>query len=326
MTSRATLDTFKTLLAITANGTRDHYSWTPVDNHVGLVVDNFLEAEPTWLGEAVRRDPALVHGDTKKRITAGAPVPQDIVDAAKPELKLYQGLQAIAYHRLAHVKYASYKEKIGRAEAMADPSSDSYKRLRKDAADDLLAARAISQGVRRLTAGIEIHPGASIGKNFFIDHGAGVVIGETATIGDDVFLYHNVTLGAASGKESADGRRHPKIGNRVVISTGAKVLGPATIEDDVKIGANVLIKGCVTIGKGAVIQDGVTVTKDVPAGARVVGTVPHLPGIIDRDAAGTPITTLDAAKPMKQVQWATSFGKGIATLGKINEGYRGLAQ
>ena len=90
---------------------------------------------------------------------------------------------------------------------------------------------------KRLTS-IEIHPGAKIGKRLFIDHGFGVVIGETAVIGDDVVIYHGVTLGG-TGKEW--GKRHPNIGSRVMIGAGAKVLGNINIGDDVKIGANSVI-------------------------------------------------------------------------------------
>ena len=90
---------------------------------------------------------------------------------------------------------------------------------------------------KRVT-GIELHPGAMIGKRLFIDHGFGVVIGETAVIGDDVVIYHGVTLGG-TGKES--GKRHPNIGNRVLIGAGAKILGNINIGDGVKIGANAII-------------------------------------------------------------------------------------
>lgn len=110
-------------------------------------------------------------------------------------------------------------------------------------------ARLISQMSRFLT-GIEIHPGATIGKGLFIDHGMGVVIGETAEIGNDVVIYHGVTLGG-TGKDK--GKRHPTIGNSVIIGAGAKVLGPIKIEDNVKIGANSVV------------------LKDVPSGATAVG-------------------------------------------------------
>ena len=100
-----------------------------------------------------------------------------------------------------------------------------------------LIARIYSNRARRRT-GIEIHPGAQIGRRFFIDHGIGVVIGESTIIGDDVMLYHNVTLGA---RRFATGKRHPTIGNRVIIGAGAKVLGPITVSDDARISYNSVV-------------------------------------------------------------------------------------
>jgi len=97
-----------------------------------------------------------------------------------------------------------------------------------------LIARMLSNRARRRT-GIEIHPAAVIGQRFFIDHGIGVVIGETTQIGDDVMLYHNVTLGA---RRFATGKRHPTIGDRVTIGAGAKILGPVNIADDARIPYN----------------------------------------------------------------------------------------
>ena len=122
----------------------------------------------------------------------------------------YPGFHAILLHRLAHRVY----------------------RRRWT-----LTARVISQFSRAIT-GIEIHPGASIGRRFFIDHGMGVVVGETAEIGDDVLLYQGVTLGG-TGKEK--GKRHPTLGNHVVVGTGAKVLGNIHIGDHVKIGAGSVV-------------------------------------------------------------------------------------
>lgn len=110
-------------------------------------------------------------------------------------------------------------------------------------------ARLLSHFARWLT-GIEIHPGATLGRRFFIDHGMGVVIGETAVIGDDCTLYHGVTLGGTSWDK---GKRHPTLDDNVVVGAGAKVLGP------------------ITIGKGARIGSNAVVVKDVPAGATVVG-------------------------------------------------------
>jgi serine O-acetyltransferase len=98
-------------------------------------------------------------------------------------------------------------------------------------------ARLLAQLARFFT-GIEIHPGATIGRRFFIDHGMGVVIGETTEIGDDVMVYHGVTLG---GRSLNPGKRHPTIGNRVTVGAGAKVLGPLTVGDDSAIGANSVV-------------------------------------------------------------------------------------
>ena len=98
-------------------------------------------------------------------------------------------------------------------------------------------ARYISQ-IGRFLTGIEIHPGAKIGRRLFIDHGMGIVIGETSTIGNNCTIYHGVTLGG-TGKEK--NKRHPDIGNNVIIGCGAKILGPIKLGDDVKIGANAVI-------------------------------------------------------------------------------------
>ena len=116
-----------------------------------------------------------------------------------------------------------------------------------------IMARYISEKGKRIT-GIEIHPGAIIGSNLFIDHGVGVVIGETAIIGDNVTMFHGVTLGG-TGKDK--GKRHPTIGNNVFIGSGAKILGNITIGDNVKIGANAVV------------------LKDIDANSTVVG----IPGI-----------------------------------------------
>lgn len=116
------------------------------------------------------------------------------------------------------------------------------------------AARAISYGSRIMT-GIEIHPAAKIGKRFFIDHGVGVVIGETAEIGDDVTLYHGVTLGGVSWN---DGKRHPTLEDGVIVGAGAKVLGPFTVGKNAKIGSNAVV------------------VKPVPAGATMVGSAARM--------------------------------------------------
>ncbi|MDT5335477.1 MAG: serine O-acetyltransferase [Mycobacterium sp.] len=124
---------------------------------------------------------------------------------------VYSGLHAIWSHRLAHRMWAK--------PALRGP------------------ARVLMQFTRFLT-GIEIHPGATIGRRFFIDHGMGVVIGETAEIGDDVMVYHGVTLG---GRTLQQVKRHPTIGNRVTLGAGAKVLGPVRVGDDSAIGANAVV-------------------------------------------------------------------------------------
>ena len=98
-------------------------------------------------------------------------------------------------------------------------------------------ARFLSERAKRKT-GIEIHPGATIGKNLFIDHGTGIVIGETTIIKDNVTIYHGVTLG---GRGKDKGKRHPTIGNNVIIGCGAKILGNINIDDNVKIGANAVV-------------------------------------------------------------------------------------
>ena len=108
--------------------------------------------------------------------------------------------------------------------------------------------RLLSQVARFLT-GIEIHPGAAIGRGLFIDHGMGVVIGETAIVGEDVLLYHGVTLG---GVDSRSGRRHPRLGNGVMVGAGAKVLGPVTIGDGARIGAQSVVLSSVPAGRTAV--------------------------------------------------------------------------
>lgn len=152
--------------------------------------------------------------------------------AAKSAIEVvlcYPGFHAILAHRLAHRLYR---------------------------AGVPLLPRILSQ-ISRFFTGIEIHPGAQIGRRFFIDHGMGVVIGETAEVGDDVLIYQGVTLGG-TGKDK--GKRHPTLGHHVVVGTGAKVLGNITIGNDVKIGA------------------GSVVVKSVPDDSTVVG----IPGRVVR--------------------------------------------
>jgi serine O-acetyltransferase len=155
---------------------------------------------------------------------------------SKAELVLgYPGLHAIWSHRLCHALWTRGHR---------------------------LIARLLSQWTRAVT-GIEIHPGATIGRRFFIDHGMGVVIGETAEVGDDVMLYHDVTLG---GRSLAKVKRHPTVEDGVTIGAGARVLGPITIGTGAQIGANAVV------------------VRDVPAGSVVVG----VPGKVREKPAPVP--------------------------------------
>ena len=160
---------------------------------------------------------------------------QSIIDrdpAAKSKLSVvltYPGVKAVFFHQISHFFCVAKFD---------------------------LVARIISQFSRFLT-GIEIHPKAKIGKNLFIDHGMGVVIGETSEIGDNVTIYHSVTLGGISpsinSEEQRDVKRHPTLKNNVVVGSGAQVLGPVVVEENAKIGANAVV------------------TKDVPENAVMVG-------------------------------------------------------
>jgi serine O-acetyltransferase len=149
---------------------------------------------------------------------------RDPAPRSRWEILLYPGVWALGLHRLAHWLYRG---------------------------ELYFLARLVNHIARFLTA-IDIHPGASIGRNFFIDHGF-VVIGETATIGDDVTLYQQVTLGGTNPADGEPGKRHPTIGNGVIIGSGAQMLGPIRIGDRARIGANAVV------------------TKDVPEGATMVG-------------------------------------------------------
>lgn len=161
----------------------------------------------------------------------------------------YPGFHAVLLHRVAHRLYQS---------------------------GCFTMARVLSQ-ISRAATGIEIHPGATIGRRFFIDHGMGVVIGETAEIGDDVLMYQSVTLGG-TGKDS--GKRHPTIGNGVVIGTGAKILGNIRIGDSVKVGA------------------GSVVVHSVPDHSTVVGVPGRVVG--EEDASLAPLEHGDLPDPEGQ--------------------------
>ena len=186
---------------------------------------------------------------------------QSIIDrdpAAKSKLSLvltYPGVKAVFFHRLANF----------------------FSTAKFD-----LIARIISQFSRFMT-GIEIHPKAKIGKNLFIDHGMGVVIGETSEIGDNVTIYHMVTLGGIAPSINSDNqrnvKRHPTIENEVVIGSGAQVLGPVTVGCCAKIGANAVI------------------TKDVPEKAVMVGIPAKNVGMADSEFKPYGITPDSDKKP-----------------------------
>ena len=171
-------------------------------------------------------------------------------------LLLYPGIKAIRSHRLAHWCYLH---------------------------DLKFLARAISQRSRRRT-GIEIHPGATIGRRLVIDHGMGIVIGETAEIGDDCLIYHGVTLGG-TGKDV--GKRHPTIGNNVLIGTGAKVLGPIKVGDNSRIAANsVVLK--------EIPEDSTAV--GIPARVvRIAGQKVNFAGEVDQVSVADPVSAELAA-------------------------------
>lgn len=187
--------------------------------------------------------------------------------AAKSSLEIilcYPGLHAVLFHRVAHWL---------------------YRRKR------FVLARLVSQFSRWIT-GIEIHPGATLGKRLFIDHGLGVVIGETAEIGDDVLLYQGVTIGGTGNQR---GKRHPTLANRVVVGAGAAVLGNITLGDDVKVGA------------------GSVVVHSVPQGATVVG----IPGKVVR-ARGEALGALEHGRV------AESAEGEMADLEQMNDRIREL--
>lgn len=155
-----------------------------------------------------------------------------------------------------------------------------------------LVARMISTFARFLT-GVEIHPAATIGRRFFIDHGTGVVIGETAEIGDDCVMFHNVTLG---GTGQHRGKRHPTVGDGVLIGTSATLLGPITVGSNSKVGANSFIRmhdvppGCTAVGAPAVIvkRDGRRVDEPLPVTRLSERSIPLTPNANPGDASHSP--------------------------------------
>ena len=167
----------------------------------------------------------------------------------------YPGLHAVLSHRFAH---SLWNIKL--------PPGEFWKTL----------ARTASQ-ISRFFTGIEIHPGAKIGRRFFIDHGTGVVIGETAEVGDDVLMYHEVTLGGTSLVKT---KRHPTIGNHVLIGMGAKIVGAITVGDNCKIGANAVVNkdippNCTVVGIPGriVMRDGFRIDSDSPVMDNILNQV-----------------------------------------------------
>jgi serine O-acetyltransferase len=167
----------------------------------------------------------------------------------------YPGLHAVVLHRVAHRLWET-----------RFPPREFWKYM----------ARLVSQ-FSRLATGIEIHPGARIGRRFFIDHGMGVVIGETAEIGDDVLMYHQVTLGGTSLQKV---KRHPTIGSNVLIGMGAKIVGAVRIGDNCKIGANAVVNkdippNCTVVGVPGriVVRDGLRIEGDLPVMDNIINRV-----------------------------------------------------
>ncbi len=174
--------------------------------------------------------------------------------AAKSAIEIftcYSGFHAVVFHRVTHVLWVN---------------------------GFYWPARFLSQ-IARFFTGIEIHPGAEIGKRFFIDHGMGVVIGETSKIGDDCTIYHGVTLGGTTWKK---GKRHPSLGKNVIVGAGAKILGPISVGDGAKVGSNAVV------------------VRDIPEGATAVGI---------------PARILDEEKKQNREQMAENMGFSAYAIG-----------
>ena len=189
-------------------------------------------------------------------------------------LLCYPGLHAIWGYRLSHWLWTRHLKLMG---------------------------RLTSQIVRALT-GIEIHPGASIGARFFIDHGMGVVIGETSELGSDVTMYHGVTLG---GTSLSKGKRHPTIGDRVVIGAGSKILGAITVGDDSRIGANAVVVHDVPPNSVVVGVPGQVVKRSKP---HLQTDAPDLNHTSLPDTIGTALTSL-----MRRVDYLEQRANGHVT-------------
>ncbi|MGX1541279.1 serine O-acetyltransferase EpsC [Streptomyces adustus] len=192
---------------------------------------------------------------TRAREDLSVIVERDPSIRTRAEALLHPALPALWTHRLAHALYTRGHRQL---------------------------ARILAYLARAVTGGIEIHPGATLGRRVFIDHGAAVVIGETARVGEDVTIFHQVTLGAVGWwrdeRRDPGARRHPVVGDRVVLGTNAIVLGPVTVGDDALVGAGSLVLG------------------DVPPGARVMAPTAEIVRPLspaDREEADRPLSPAD---------------------------------
>jgi serine O-acetyltransferase len=193
--------------------------------------------------------------DTLVSIKARDPAARSLWEVAL----LYPGVRALVLYRIAHALWTMGLQFL---------------------------ARFVSE-LGRFLSGIEIHPGATIGRRLFIDHGLGVVIGETAVIGDDVTMYHGVTLGGMAATQKQSGRRHPTIEDGVIIGAGAQVLGP------------------VTVGRGARVGANAVALKDVPPGVTVVGIPAQVAVARTATPSFTPYGTCDeSADPTAKAIYA----------------------
>lgn len=221
-------------------------------DHLDALVKDYLARHPNFVAHAQEKDAAL----------KGIPL-----EEVRAMLTAYPGVIAVAAHEEAHALYTS------------------------GSAANKVKARRLSEAAHS-RSGIDIHPGTSIGENCFIDHGTGVVIGETAKLGEGTLLYHDVTLGAYGNPEEKNpqklAHRHPEIGNYCTVSVGAKVLGNVKIRNGVTLGPNATLFGNslvignkVSVGAGAQIGDDNQLADGIRVGAGAV--IPRGVGVIDRN-------------------------------------------
>lgn len=194
-------------------------------------------------------------------------------------LLCYPGLHAVLWHRLSHRLWLS----------------------------GLRTCARFASHVGRMLTGVEIHPGAVLGRRLFIDHGAGTVIGETAVVGDDVTLYHGVTLGGVSLER---GRRHPTLGDRVVVGAGAQVLGPISVGNNARIGANAVVladvpSGAVMVGIPARASGG-----EAPARFGAYGACGGSPDPVEAELKGLRIEVADLRARLDGIDGKKENGDG----------------